>query len=80
MVPYKIGEITSMGWKVLNIEYEYKNKFYSKYEYETLIKKEKQTSIKKQQTIESFTKKVKTFIYYFVAAIIVSFLKTLLGI
>ena len=69
-----------MGWKVLNIEYEYKNKFYSKYEYETLIKKEKQTSIKKQQTIESVSKKLKAFICYFVAAIIVSFLKTLLGI
>ena len=39
MLPYRIGDITSMGWKVLNIEYEYKNKYYSYYEYNKLIHK-----------------------------------------
>lgn len=34
---YRIGEITSMGWKVLDIKYRYKNKWYSSIEYDRLI-------------------------------------------
>ena len=40
MLPYKIGDSTSMGWKVINIEFEYNNKFYSSYDYNMLIRKE----------------------------------------
>jgi hypothetical protein len=47
--PYRVGEETSMGWKVLNIEYEYNNKFYPGYEYYKLIDKHKQKIIKRIQ-------------------------------
>lgn len=47
--PYKIGQETGMGWKVLNIEYEYNNKFYPSYEYYKLIDKNKQKIIKRIQ-------------------------------
>ena len=47
--PYRVGEETGMGWKVLNIEYEYNNKFYPSYEYYKLIEKDKQKIIKRIQ-------------------------------
>ena len=79
-LPYKIGERTSMGWKVLNIEYEFNNKYYSEYEYNTLLRKNKQEVIKRKQTVDLIKKELKTFIYYFLEIIIVSLLRTLIGI
>ena len=77
MLPYKIGDTTSMCWKVLNIEYEYNNKYYSENEYNRLIQKDKQTIVKKKETAELFIKETKTFIYYLAALAII---KVLLGI
>ena len=37
--PYRIGEVNSYGWKVLDIRYKYKGKFYSQLEYDKLIDK-----------------------------------------
>lgn len=34
---YKIGDITSMGWSVLDIQYKYKNKYYTKNQYDEKI-------------------------------------------
>ena len=79
-LPYKIGDTTSMGWKVLNIEYEYNNKFYPEYKYYMLIQNEKKTSIKKKQILEIITREFKTFIYYFIALILLNLLKMLIGI
>lgn len=31
---YKIGEINGFGWKVVNIEYQYNKKYYSRVEYD----------------------------------------------
>jgi len=80
MLPYKIGETTSMGWKVLNIEFEYESKYYPEHEYNALLLKNKQNFIKRKQTVELVKKELKTFIYYFLAIIIVSLLRTLIGI
>ena len=80
VLPYKVGETTSMGWKVLNIEYEYKGKYYPEYKYNMLIHKDKQTSTKKKQNAEVYLKEIKTFLYYFMAVVIVNFLKILLGL
>ncbi len=80
MLPYKIGEETSMGWKVLNIEYEYNNKYYPEYEYNMLINKRRKKHIKKLQQADIFKQHLKAFMYYFIAAIIINYLKTLLGI
>lgn len=79
-LPYKIGEMTSMGWIVLNIEYEYNNKFYSEHKYNMLIQKDKQAYIKRKQTIELCTREFKTFIYCFIAVLLINFLKILIGI
>ena len=79
-LPYKIGETTSMGWKVLNIEYEFNNKFYPEYKYNILIHKSKQASIKKKQAIELCTREFKTFLYYFIAVLLINLLKMLMGI
>ena len=75
-LPYKIGDITSMGWKVLNIEYEYNNKFYSMNEYYELLNKNKQKVIKARKTKELLTKEIRTLIHY----CIVIWLLTLLNI
>lgn len=80
MLPYKIGQETSMGWKVLNIEYEYNNKYYPEYEYNMLIHKRKQKCILKQQKTEIFIQHLKAFMYYFIAVAIVNGLKYILGL
>lgn len=77
MLPYKIGDTTSMCWKVLNIEYEYNNKYYSENEYNKLIQKDKRSLVKKKETTEYLAKEIKTFLYYLSALTII---KVLLGI
>ena len=78
--PYKIGDTTSMGWKLLNVEYEYKDKYYSAHDYNMLMAKSRNAAIRKKQTIDVLTKEVKTFVYYFVILAIINYLKILLGI
>ena len=80
MLPYKIGETTSMGWKVLSIKYEYKGNYYTESEYSALIHKEKQEFFKKKKSTEVCKSEIKKFLYYFIAAIAINSLKTLLGI
>lgn len=80
MLPYKIGEETSMGWKVLNIEYEYKNNYYSQYEYDKLIQMKKQRCIQRKLVRELYIKEIKNFLYCTMAVLLISFLKSLLGI
>lgn len=79
MLPYKIGEITSMGWKVLNIEYEYKNQYYPLHEYNMIIEKNKQIFYKKKATKELLIKEIKTFAYCFSTIVIINFVKILFG-
>ena len=74
-LPYKIGEITSMGWKVLNIEYEYKNKYYTYYEYNKLIHKNKQRYMKKKHFKEQLLKNAKSLLYYILGLIFLYYIK-----
>ncbi len=37
---YRVGDETSMGWKVLDIKYKYKDHYYSYADYDRLIEKE----------------------------------------
>lgn len=78
-LPYKVGEMTSMGWKVLNIEFEYKNKFYPEYQYNILIQKDRQAFIKRKQTRELYTREFKAFIYCFISILLLNLLKLMLG-
>lgn len=78
-LPYKIGDTTSMGWKVLNIEYQYNNNYYSKNEYNSLIQKNIKVSTRKKQTTELIIKEFKAFIYYFIAVLLVNLMIKLLG-
>lgn len=78
-LPYKIGDTTSMGWKVLNIEYQHNNNYYSKNEYNSLIQKDKKVSTKKKQTTELIIREFKAFIYYFIAVLLVNLMIKLLG-
>lgn len=38
--PYRVGETTCMGWKLLDIKQYYKGKYYSQMEYDRLIDKD----------------------------------------
>lgn len=78
-LPYKIGDTTSMGWKVLNIEYQHNNNYYSKNEYNSLIQKDKKVSTKKKQTTELIIREFKAFIYYFIAVLLINLMIKLLG-
>lgn len=62
-LPYKIGEETSMGWKVLNIEYEYNGKYYSKHEYNMQTYKAKKRYIKQQKIRELCMQETKTLLH-----------------
>ena len=70
--PYRVGEETSMGWKVLNIEYEYNNKFYSSYEYYKLIDKHKQKIIKRIQLKKKCKKVLITLLNSLIGFIIIN--------
>ena len=80
MLPYKIGDSTSMGWKVLNIEYEYKGKYYPEYQYNMLIYKNKQRYMKRKQFKEQCISKTKTLLYYLLGYIILYYIKIRIGI
>lgn len=80
VLPYKIGDTTSMGWKVLNIEYEYKNKFYSEYKYSLLLHKERQMCIKRKLARELYVKELKNFLYCMLVVLILKIIGLLLGI
>jgi hypothetical protein len=51
-ITYRIGDTTSMGWKVLDIQYKYKNKYYSSMEYDRVINE----NIKRRKKIMNFKK------------------------
>ena len=80
MIPYAIGDTTSMGWKVLNVKYEYNDEYYPEYQYYILIEKNKERFIRKKQMIELFMKELKTFLYYFIAIMILYYIKIRIGI
>lgn len=69
--PYRVGEETSMGWKVLNIEYKYNNKFYPSYEYYKLIEKNKQKIIKRIQLKKKCKKVLITLLNSLIGFIII---------
>lgn len=74
MLPYKVGETTSMGWKVLSIEYEYKNKYYSAYNYNKIINKEKQVFLKRKHIAELIVRKLGALLYYLFILILLKFI------
>lgn len=80
ILPYNIGDTTSMGWKVLNIEYLYKNKYYPEYEYNVLIAKNRKKVIKIRETKDKILNEFKTLLYYFIVIIMYHYIKILLGI
>lgn len=79
-LPYKIGEETSMGWKVLKIEYKYNNEFYSEHDYYKMIQKKKEKIIRKHQIVDILKRELKSFLYSFIVVIILYTLKTLFNI
>ncbi len=74
-LPYKIGDTTSMGWKVLNIEYKFGNKYYSEYEYNKRIHQIKTRIIKKQQIKELCLQELKVFLQFIILLIIFYYIK-----
>ena len=80
MLPYQLGDITSMGWKVLNIERKYKDAYYSLHEYNTLLEKNKQKLQRKKKMVELCTNEIKTLLYCFIAVVIINFLKIFFGV
>ena len=53
-IPGKIGSTTSMGWKIENIQQEFKGKYYSFADYNFLLRK--------QQVINHYKVKVRRFL------------------
>lgn len=80
MLPYEVGDTTSMGWKVLDIEYEYNDEYLPFHKYSTAIEKDKQKCLRKKEISESCVKEAKIFLYYFLTVMIINLLKTLFGV
>ena len=80
MLAYRIGETTSMGWKVINIEFRHNNKFYSEREFYRIIQNRKQKFIKKQQIKTSFLNGTKSLFYNLIGISILYFIKIMIGI
>ena len=80
MLPYSVGDTTSMGWKVINIEYEYKNKYYPEYEFRNLIYQSKKKLIRKQQIKEQIMIKTKSLLYNFIMLLILYYIKIRIGL
>lgn len=80
MVPYKIGETTSMGWKVINIEFRYDNAFYSEQDYYRIIQRNKKRHIRKQQIKKTIIKESRSLFYYFIMISILYFIRIRIGI
>lgn len=79
MLPYNIGDTTSMGWKVLNIEYKYKDKYYQVYQYYMLISKDRERYKRKQQIKNFCIKGTKSLLYYIIGIYIINLINILLG-
>lgn len=79
-LPYKIGDETSMGWIVLNIEYEYNNKYYPEYKYHMLVQERKQKYIKKQEMKKIYINHLRSLMYYCIAMVVINLLKFILGL
>ena len=44
----KVGDETSMGWKVLQIHYEFRGNYYNLYDYHKVLKQRQKETIKKR--------------------------------
>ena len=75
--PYRIGETTSMGWKLLDIKYFYKGKYYSQTDYDLLIDK----AYKKSKKIREIKNKIifmyKHLTYFLFVMILIRVLENL---
>ncbi len=80
MLPYNVGDTTSMGWKVISIEYEYKNKYYPEYEYRNLIYQSKKKLIRRRQIEERIMEKTKSLLYNFIMILILYYIKIRIGL
>lgn len=80
MLPYSVGDTTSMGWKVINIEYEYKNKYYPEYEFRNLIYQSKKKLIRRRQIEERIMEKTKSLLYNFIMILILYYIKIRMGL
>lgn len=61
--PYRIGDTNSYGWKVIDIKYNYNNKYYPKSEYDALVYKSLNRSRIISRYKRSFVKFYKELIY-----------------
>lgn len=77
ILPYKIGDTTSMGWKVLNILYEYKDKYYPEYEYDKMLQERKRKLNKINRVRELCIKEGKNLLYCTLVVLVINFLKIL---
>lgn len=53
---FEIGDTTGYGWRVLDIQYLYENKFYSKKQFDKLLYKDYRLRMKKRKRIDRIKK------------------------
>lgn len=76
-VPYNIGDITSMGWKILDIEYNYNGKYYSKYDYEKMMMNDKRKQQKIKRLKFNFKKSIITLLNYMIGLLIINLINNI---
>ena len=69
--PYSIGDTNGFGWKVVNKEYSYKNKYYSSFEHDKLLMKFYKRDKFIREFKKTFKKSVKLAEYTLLAILII---------
>lgn len=69
--PYKIGETNGFGWKVINKEYSYKNKYYTMREYDKLLLRWNKREKFIRESKKTFKKSVKLAEYTLLIILII---------
>ena len=75
---YRIGDITSMGWKVLDIQYRWKNKYYSSSDYDKITTKHFDRAKKINKIKKIVVKVYRELAYSLILLILFRFLELLL--
>ena len=76
--PYRIGDITSMGWVVMDIKYKWGNRYYSSEDYSKLVNKDIKRDKKRIRIKKSLVKVYRELTYCLFLLILFRFVEFLI--
>lgn len=77
---YRIGDRTSMGWKVLDMKFKYKGKYYSRTEYDDMVTKSLKRSRRNTMIKNKLYSIYKELVYSIILLLFINFFKISLSV